>query len=896
MKRIFNVFLLIVIIGLNVYQVYCKEKENYILKNNIYVSSNSVKGVPPSIILNKISDSELEISVAMQSFSISDFKENGVKYNNISFKDKCFMDKKGYPDIPLIRKWILGKIENINIKIKYIEYDEFDNINIPPSPGEISEKENLKNIIRKFNTQIYEKDEFFPENWVKVKSYAVLHGIEMSLIEINAIKYNPLQKKARIAKRLVFSITTGEKKSIKIPEKLNPVYKGLSLNYSEKKAVQSLNAEGEVDYLIIADSSLSSAYTLQSLINYHKLCGKNVKLVSAQSIGGTADQIKSFIQEIYNSADPPQLDYVLFVGDIDIIPFKKDAYTYYKSDDLVHCDSDIWYGWLDGDDMISDVGIGRFPAEKIEELNTMISKTLNFSWNKYSGSWQNRTLLVANKEDYPEKYTECKENISRFDYKIKKPEMVKLYGGDPVELYSNYELKKAVENGCLILNYRGHGKPTYFKSWNLQNENYTVEDAAELRCGNMTPVVFSIACHNSDLRIEEDCLGEAFMKNRQGAVAFLGANMTSTTTVNSTFDEDLFYGAFNNGIENIGDLVNYGNAEILRVHGDYSKKNITIYSIMGDPALSLYPESKIEKFSFSVNKTGQGSVFCTPQGENQYEGAVVRIYAKPHAGWWFGGFNDLPDTTTNIKYVTVFSDTSVSVKFIPKNHIVIENESNNTYITANGPVISGVKVSGSIQPDDTEDWFFMDMDSAGIATVALMSAGGEDLDCYVYYKSDIDSLVYKCYSKENPDVGRFNINKPGRYYFKVTSYKKVSSDYSLLIQGGIGSLNEAPEVLDNPQKPIPKEFVIRYCYPNPFNNEVSVSFDLKKEENVDLIVYNILGQPVKYIMRNEKCKPGNYIRIWKGDDNNGNNLSSGVYMFLFKAGSYIEVVKAMYAK
>jgi hypothetical protein len=67
-------------------------------------------------------------------------------------------------------------------------------------------------------------------------------------------------------------------------------------------------------------------------------------------------------------------------------------------------------------------------------------------------------------------------------------------------------------------------------------------------------------------------------------------------------------------------------------------------------------------------------------------------------------------------------------------------------------------------------------------------------------------------------------------------------------------------------------------YPNPFNPETKIVFNLPEEGNVKLDIYNIKGQKVK-ILLDCYMSPGRSEMIWNGKDDNGKRVSSGVYFY-----------------
>lgn len=74
-------------------------------------------------------------------------------------------------------------------------------------------------------------------------------------------------------------------------------------------------------------------------------------------------------------------------------------------------------------------------------------------------------------------------------------------------------------------------------------------------------------------------------------------------------------------------------------------------------------------------------------------------------------------------------------------------------------------------------------------------------------------------------------------------------------------------------------------YPNPFNPSTIISFDIPENSFVKLSIYNVIGQEVAQLV-NENKSAGRYQIIWNGKDYLGNNLSSGVYIYSLKAGSF----------
>jgi len=89
---------------------------------------------------------------------------------------------------------------------------------------------------------------------------------------------------------------------------------------------------------------------------------------------------------------------------------------------------------------------------------------------------------------------------------------------------------------------------------------------------------------------------------------------------------------------------------------------------------------------------------------------------------------------------------------------------------------------------------------------------------------------------------------------------------------------------------IPAIYSLEQNYPNPFNPSTKIKFSLPNEQNVSLKVYNVLGQEVVTLV-NRQMKAGSYQYEF-----NASKLSSGVYFYTLKAGSFTSVKKMLFLK
>ena len=74
------------------------------------------------------------------------------------------------------------------------------------------------------------------------------------------------------------------------------------------------------------------------------------------------------------------------------------------------------------------------------------------------------------------------------------------------------------------------------------------------------------------------------------------------------------------------------------------------------------------------------------------------------------------------------------------------------------------------------------------------------------------------------------------------------------------------------------------AYPNPFNAETLIRFNIVIGSEVSLTIYNIGGQAVRRLIVDEQRAPGRYAVTWDGRDDKGNALASGSYLMVLENG------------
>jgi hypothetical protein len=106
---------------------------------------------------------------------------------------------------------------------------------------------------------------------------------------------------------------------------------------------------------------------------------------------------------------------------------------------------------------------------------------------------------------------------------------------------------------------------------------------------------------------------------------------------------------------------------------------------------------------------------------------------------------------------------------------------------------------------------------------------------------------------------------------------------------------EAGQVFFANPTAVPTQFALRQNSPNPFNPSTKIAYDLPSAGDVQISVFNVLGQHVKDLVSGYR-EAGSYDVIWNGKDNADQRVASGVYFYRIKSDQFNETKKMLLLK
>ncbi len=151
-------------------------------------------------------------------------------------------------------------------------------------------------------------------------------------------------------------------------------------------------------------------------------------------------------------------------------------------------------------------------------------------------------------------------------------------------------------------------------------------------------------------------------------------------------------------------------------------------------------------------------------------------------------------------------------------------------------------------------------------------------------------------------AGNFNwiqlLNDTTLSNFNVDSLRTTSED-SIVIRADAVKLSEpgdtATVVLAYPEIENPYKYSLSQNYPNPFNAVTKIHYSTAMEGKVSIKIFNIMGQQVRTLVN--QIKPyGQHVAVWDGKNDQGQMVSSGVYLIQMTAGKYHTIKKSVLMK
>jgi hypothetical protein len=408
--------------------------------------------------------------------------------------------------------------------------------------------------------------------------------------------------------------------------------------------------------IVLADTSLRSILTEDEtgdFIKFKQTQGYDVKIVSFDNIGGTANFLRTYLQIYFEDIDP-MLEYVLLIGDINgsytIPSFTIPSYN--ESDLDV---TDYPYTFFNNDPLSPKFFIGRWSIRTQDDLKKIKMRSIQYIKMDYLSdhSFLDNALLVAGNysDTPPSPVTPVMTSIwlqDRLNYDQFNQVDTAFYHLSNLTQH-NPLIETVWNNGVGIINYRGWGDAN---GWHYPYFHREEVDPG-LNNGMRLPIVLSFVCNTGDFGNDysgaglDKCFGEVLitggsMNNPKGAAAMIGpSDLDTDTRFNNVMCAVMWDEMLEGRTPELAPALHAGKQALIKEFGDLEVNGTNIvefyhhvYGVLGDPSLSVWlGEPQNMKADIEVNPTLSSSYVSTViKDEASDEGLINVVGALIYKG------------------------------------------------------------------------------------------------------------------------------------------------------------------------------------------------------------------------------------------------------------------------
>ena len=117
-----------------------------------------------------------------------------------------------------------------------------------------------------------------------------------------------------------------------------------------------------------------------------------------------------------------------------------------------------------------------------------------------------------------------------------------------------------------------------------------------------------------------------------------------------------------------------------------------------------------------------------------------------------------------------------------------------------------------------------------------------------------------------------------------------STEINAMIKGAVDwmpYLSEEPgqTEISAPAEKRPTRFTLYAGYPNPFNAQTTIRFDIVRSAAIEMKIYDMLGRSLRQ-WQWQQLEPGRYEQVWDGRDQDGRAVATGVYFYQLRTAEF----------
>lgn len=132
------------------------------------------------------------------------------------------------------------------------------------------------------------------------------------------------------------------------------------------------------------------------------------------------------------------------------------------------------------------------------------------------------------------------------------------------------------------------------------------------------------------------------------------------------------------------------------------------------------------------------------------------------------------------------------------------------------------------------------------------------------------------------------------WYYRTSTINNEKYVLALMVRAYVSFPNSSTGVKESVEL-LPAEISLEQNYPNPFNPSTIISYTLPKQDHVQIKIFDVLGSEVLNLIDEQK-PAGKYSILWNGVDNNGKQVTSGIYFYTIRTKEFKKTKKMVLIK
>jgi len=544
--------------------------------------TTTLGGGSNSVTVLSSSGSETVLQYQIGRFEQTRVQIGGEDWYHINLPKEGITQDKGAPQLPVFnRSIIIDPTARMRLELLDAQYQDFP-VAVAPSKGVITRDIDPDTVPYSFG-DVYQRDGFYPQNVAELSEPYIMRDFRGIVVQTTPFAYNPKTKTLRVytsykvrvyasGQDTVNTLTTGRSS---ISRDFVSLYENRFLNWDSFRYTPVDDSFGKL--LVICHTNYMS--TILPYVNWKIQKGIPTELVQWSTIGTTAAQLQTYIQNRYNADS--ELTYVQLVGDAPQIPSLSSGGG----------GSDPTFSLVAGSDNYPDIFIGRFSAETTAQVTAQINKAIAYERDvTTSDTWLSRAMGIASAEGGGSQGDNGESDITHMNnirtdllgYGYTSVDQIYDPGASASTVTTN------VNAGRGFINYVGHGADTYWVTTGFSNTNATA-----LTNGSKTPFIMDVACVNGNF-VSITCFAEAWQRNANGgSVAIYASSINQSWNSPMRAEDEVTDLLIAEAKYTVGGLYYNGSCEMMDVYGTDGVNMFKTWHIFGDASLSSRTKTPI---------------------------------------------------------------------------------------------------------------------------------------------------------------------------------------------------------------------------------------------------------------------------------------------------------------